>query len=195
MKRILPLAVAAAALAMVGFGCNPVASIQNKVDQKVGDAVASKVLSAASGGAVNVNSNDNGSYTFTDNKTGSSMAIGTDVKIPDTFPKDVPVYPGAKATSVIISKDTDGGASLTLSTSDTVQTVAGWYDTQFKNAGFSQDTNMTAGGMEIRGYSKATVKMELTVAAGDSDQAGSTISVTRTEDTSDSGDTSTDTGE
>src|SRR3989338_8122577 len=45
---------------------------------------------------------EKGKATFTDTKTGETVNIGGE-KLPDTFPKDFPIYPGAKIVSSVSS--------------------------------------------------------------------------------------------
>ena len=172
LSRVMPFVGALSAVSFMGFGCNPVASLQ----QKVGDAVTNKIVDSVTGGKVNVDSGSK-QVTYKDNTTGSSVAYGENVTIPADFPKDVPVYPGAKAIGVVMTKTGDQGASLTLKTDDDTAKVIAWYEDQLK-ASWKQDSSFTANDTEIRSYSKGTAKIALTVSPGDNDK-GSVISITK----------------
>jgi len=192
LKRTLPFVAVTAVVSLMGAGCNPLASVQEKVENKIGQSVANSIVNTASGGKVKMDGDDN-SVSFTDNKTGGSMAFGENVKIPDDFPKDAPVYPDAKAVGVIMSHTGDKSASLTLKTSDDVKTVLAWYEDQLKD--WKNDSSFTANNTEIRSYSKDEAQLSLTISPGDDDK-GSTISVTYTykekEEESDATDTTGD---
>ncbi len=176
-SSFLPLVASLAVLSLVGLGCNPMQSVQDKVSQKVGDSIASGILSQASGGKVDVNG-DNGNYTFKDNKTGASYAVGSNVTIPDAFPKDIPLYAGAKALTVEMGQASKSEASVTLQSNDDPQTVVKWYEGQLKD--WKQASSYSMSGSEIRSYEKGTVKLSVTILQG-GDSKGSVIQLSRTD--------------
>lgn len=179
LSFFVPLVVSLAALSFVGLGCNPMQAVQDKVSQKIGDSVASGILSQASGGKVDVNG-DNGSYTFKDNKTGASVAIGENVKIPDNFPKDVPLYPGAKTLTASMGQASKSEASVTLQVTDDPQTVVKWYENQLRD--WKQASTYSMSGSEIRSYEKGTLKLSVTILqSGDTATKGSLIELSHTD--------------
>lgn len=151
--NILPLIVATATLSFMGFGCNPFASIQEKVEKKIGEKVAEGTVGALTGGKVKMDAEGN-NFQFKDNKTGNSVAIGEDLKLPDDFPKEVPLYAGAKIKSVSMSKSGDKEATITLGMDDEPAKVATWYAETLKKAGWSEDSSTTMGKSEARSYKK-----------------------------------------
>ena len=177
-SSFLPLVASLAVLSLVGLGCNPMQSVQDKVSQKVGDSIASGILSQASGGKVDVNGNE-GNYTFKDNKTGASYSVGSNVTIPDNFPKDVPLYPGAKALTVSMGQASKSDASLTLQTSDDTQKVVKWYADQLK--GWKEASSYSMSGSEIRAYEKDTLKLNVTILQGSDTDKGSVITLSRSD--------------
>lgn len=177
-KCILPFAAALAAVSLMGFGCNPFASVEQKVSQKVGEKVAEGILNQASGGKVSVDAQD-GQYSFKDNKTGASYAVGENVSIPDTFPKDVPLYAGAKALTVSVGAAGEGDAGVTLQTTDDVATVTKWYEGKLKSDGWTQSSSATFNGSEIRAYEKGEVKLSLSVIPGGDEEKRSVITIGR----------------
>ncbi|MEK7533576.1 MAG: hypothetical protein AAB542_04035 [Patescibacteria group bacterium] len=62
---------------------------------------------------------EKGKATFTDIKTGETVNIGGE-KLPDTFPKDFPVYPGAKIVASLSNtqKETGNGFIVTFTAPD-----------------------------------------------------------------------------
>lgn len=175
MKHPHLLAVVAA-LSLVGVGCNPVAS----VEKKVGDAAAGAAVHALTNGQVDADVSG-GAVTMKDAQTGASVALGGDVKIPDDFPKDVPVYAGAKVVAVLSSKESDR-ASLGLQTADDAQTVVSWYETTLKGAGFTLAQSMSVSGSEIRLFKKDTVQIEVDVMTNADTKTGSDINVVRVDE-------------
>jgi hypothetical protein len=170
LKRTLSFATALAAVSFMGLGCNPLASVQ----QKVNDKIAEGVVNQATGGKVSVDTSKD-QVVFKDNKTGGSMAFGENVTIPDNFPKDVPVYPGARAIGIVMQQDGSKDSVLTLKSDDDVAKVMAWYADRLK-ADWKEDSSFTANNVEIRAYSKTSAKLSLTISPGDNDK-GSVISL------------------
>jgi len=163
-KFSLSGAVCLMALAGFGFGCNPFQSAQDKISEKVSEKFAEGVLGEAAGGKVDIDTNSN-TVNFKDNKTGSEMAYGDDVRIPGDFPKEIKIYPGSKANSVVLSRKDDQASSVTLVTSDSVADVAAWYDKQMAEASWKSGQSMSFNGVENRSYDKDKAHIALTVSS------------------------------
>lgn len=93
----------------------------------------------------NLSGLEQGKMTFTDTKTGAQVNVGSG-QIPDTFPKDFPVYPGAKVTSSLAGAQAgkNNGFWLTLSTPDSVDKVTSFYKTQLAANGWTVESTFTA---------------------------------------------------
>jgi len=61
------------------------------------------------------------------------------VALPEGFPKDVPIYPGAKVAASVKSQD---GMHVTLQTSDAAGKVSAFYKEQMKANGWEMKTTM-----------------------------------------------------
>lgn len=87
-----------------------------------------------------------GQLSFTDDKTGQKVDIGAG-KMPENFPSDMPVYPGAKvAGSMSGTGEKNGnGYWVTLSTSDTYDTVLSYYNDTLASNGWESENAMTLG--------------------------------------------------
>lgn len=103
-----------------------------------------------------------GGQTYTDTKTGATINLGVN-KIPDGFPKDFPIYPG----STIEASQVGQGFWLTLSTTDSIDKVASFYNTSLKASGWktiegstNNDTtqNMAISNDKLEGYVNITTK-------------------------------------
>jgi hypothetical protein len=111
------------------------------------------------------------------NKTGASTAFGDDVKLPDDFPKDALMYPGAKVTGVTLSR-TDGISGwVMLTTKDSAKTVADWYVKETKDKGWKEESSLTMNDAEIRSYSKGNAKISMS-ATPDTEKNETTLVVT-----------------
>lgn len=180
-KHIVPLVSVVAAISLMGLGCNPFQAAQEKMEQKVADSIAGGVLSKATGGNVNLDT-EKGQMKFKDNKTGSTVSIGENMEIPEDFPKDVPVYPGAKANSIMTST-TEKTANATLTSGDDAVKITKWYEEKFKGEGWTEENSSTINDVEVREYSKDQVKITLSIWPNkDEGKTGSFITLSRSEE-------------
>ena len=172
------LAGTVASLLFLGLGCNPGASISNKIGEKVAEGI----INQSTGGKASVDLGKD-KMVFKDNKTGSSMAYGENLTIPDDFPKDVPVYPGASVKGIVTSKEGGASYTLTLMSKDTNAKVIAWYQDKMKSDGWTEEASMSATGYETRSYQKDSLSIGLNVIGGDEqDQDRETsIMISRTE--------------
>jgi len=105
-----------------------------------------KVITDQTGVPTDLTQIDQGKLTITDPKTGAKLNIGEN-KIPEDFPKDFPVYPGASVTSSLSGNQGDqkNGFWLTLSTGDEVSKVVSFYEENLKKNGWTFDTTVGSG--------------------------------------------------
>ncbi|WP_394850627.1 hypothetical protein LZC95_24610 [Pendulispora brunnea] len=68
------------------------------------------------------------SFTFKGSKPGEEVTFGTTQKMPENFPADVPVYPGAKVMAAAASGQ--DAFSVTLTTNDPVAKVVEFYNSK-----------------------------------------------------------------
>ncbi len=179
LSKHLPLAAALAAVVLMGWSCNPFQAAKEKAEQKVADSIAGGILSKATGGKVDV-STDSGKVSFKDNKTGNTVAFGEDLKLPDDFPSDVPIYGGAKVTAVTTNKQ-EKSANVTLTSTDAKDKVMKWYEDKMKADGWEEKNSSTINEVEFREYTKGQVKIAVSVWPND-DKQSTFITVSRTEE-------------
>jgi hypothetical protein len=143
---ILPLSIV-----LAGFGCGQIAT----------EAIINREL----GGQGNVRLNDNTvSYT---GQNGETASYGENVTIPSDFPSDVPVYAGGTVIAVTNAAD---GASLTFTTSDSIDTVMTWYDSQLSD--WTKSADLAYSGSHTVQYEKDGVQIAVNASA-----SGDTTSV------------------
>jgi hypothetical protein len=164
------------ALVFFGFGCNPFQKAQDSINQKIGEKVTEGILEKATGGKVDVKK-DGEQVTFKDNKTGAVSAFGEDVKLPDGFPKSLPMYPGAKISGVTMTQEKEQSAWVMFSAGDEVKKVVDWYAQQTKDAGWKEDSSMTLGTMETRSYTKGNEKISLNASVNEDATKGKTTAI------------------
>lgn len=169
--KLVPFVIGLGALSFFGLGCNPFASLQQKVEEKVGQSVAEGVLGAATKGQVDLNKNN---VQFRDNKTGDFTAYGEDLKLPDDFPKDLQTPSGAKLIGVNLA-GTKKTASVTFDTTGDVASVVSFYKNLLEKDGYKESQSLSANGMEIRAYEKSGLKISFTAAPKDGGGATTTV--------------------
>jgi hypothetical protein len=86
-------------------------------------------------------------------------------KVPDDFPKDFPLYPGATVTSALTGSKTGNLNSfiLSLSTPDTAGKVTGFYATQLQANGWTTGDKTTGTDSETQNVSKKIMTGTLTI--------------------------------
>lgn len=105
---------------------------------------------------INVSDVEKGKMTFTDPKTGAKVDIGSG-KVPDNFPKEFPLYPGAKVTSALSGAESgkSNGFWLTMATPDSADKVTAFYKTQLATSGWTIEATYTAAGSTTETMSKS----------------------------------------
>ncbi len=183
MRTYKPFIAALGVLSLCGFGCNPFASFQAKINEKIGQTVTEKALEAASGGKASVDVS-NGGITVTDKQTGATAAYGADVKLPSGFPTDIPLYDGAKI-SVASNSATDGAVLAVLIYSSDTDGISAWYDSKFKAEGFTPDSETNASQSIFKVYKKDKVTMNMAMIGplkGDNNQTVIQVQISRQEE-------------
>lgn len=113
---------------------------------------------------INVSDVEEGKMTFTDSKTGATVDIGSN-KVPDTFPKDFPLYPGAKVTSSLSGAEAgkSNGFWLTMTTADSVDKVNAFYKSMLATSGWTIASTFTANDTTTQTMSKGSYNGTLAV--------------------------------
>ena len=180
-SRTLSLSLALGALSLLGLGCSsPSDAVKANIQQQVGQHVVSGLVGAASGGKVSLTSSGE-TATITDTKTGSVSAYGANVKLPDSFPKDVPV----PSNSTIMDATVDGtgkNAELGFKSTDSASTVASFYETSLTAAGWTKGQVISSPVAQQATYTKANATINVTVISPpDSTDKSTLVTINRTE--------------
>jgi len=99
---------------------------------------------------------DDDSFSVTTADGTFTTTGGKNAAVPDSFPKDVPIYPGAEIVSST-SMAQMGMASVQWSTADDTAAVVAYYKRELAANGWTEVTAMSQGGpkpMEMLSYSK-----------------------------------------
>jgi len=85
------------------------------------------------------------------------------VKMPEGFPGDVPVYKGSRAVQ---SMSTPEGASVTLMTADARPTVVAYYRSHLGDSGWVQESSMELPRNDVHTFKRKDSTLSLMVADG-----------------------------
>ena len=143
----------------------------DKLQEKLAQRAADKVVENASGGEVNVDSTKGGAVTVTDKKTGTVVQGGSAVKLPDGWPAAVPIYPGSTVRSAVSSA---GGKNVTLATPDSAAKVTAFYKSR---PNLPVESEMNLGTQQIIALKHGSKTVAITIGqAGTDTMVGITVS-------------------
>lgn len=145
--------------------------VSRYIARKAGEKLAEGIISAGTGGAVNVDSSNN-SVTISGN--GESISVGENATWPSTMPSDVPKYSKGKITSS--SKvDNENLKSWSVLVSETNQADFTAYKASLVSAGWKSEYESTDI-LQISQYTKGDYSLS---SAFDSSSGGVTLTVTK----------------
>ncbi|MBI5019213.1 hypothetical protein HZB58_02995 [Candidatus Gottesmanbacteria bacterium] len=134
----------------------------------VGKNLVEKAIESKTGVKTNISDLENGKMTFTDSKTGAKVNIGSG-EVPDTFPKDFPLYPGAKVTSSLSGAESGEGSGfwLTLATPDALDKVTAYYKKELAASGWNTESTFSANDTTTQGIKKGDWQGSLSIGKSD----------------------------
>lgn len=166
-KLVMVLVVVAVVLAGLYF-------LGRALSRKIGEGIAGRVLSGISGKNVKV---DSGGDKVTITGEGGKVAIETGGDLPDSFPKDFPVYPGAKLVNSFSAKGEEGdGVSVVWETGDSFDKVTDFYKKKLQEDGWKVESTFEQKDSFTSSFKKGEVGGFIGVTVGDGGKV--TISVT-----------------
>jgi len=123
------------------------------LSRKIGEGIAGSFLSGLSGKNVKV---DNGGDKFTITGEDGKVAFETGGGLPESFPKDFPVYPGAKLVSSFSAKGEEGdGVSVVWETGDSLDKVSSFYKKALTENGWKVESTFEQNGSFTSTFKKA----------------------------------------
>lgn len=162
--RIAPLALLpiVASLALETTAC-----------KRAAERMKEKAIERQTGGQVNIDSK--GGTTIITSDAGTFVA-GNGTKVPDDFPKTIPVYPGAKVDLAAKANNPNGKPAwtLTLETGDSKDQVVAFYEA--KMTGFKNASDMSLGDTDMSVWQSAGYDVTLMVNAAGNRKTAITIS-------------------
>jgi len=132
-------------LALIGIGITFAGKL---LFSKVGMGLVKKGIEEKTGMSISTEKGKEG-MTFTDKESGAEIQINADAKIPDNFPKDFPVYPGAKPSGSLSNSKDDTGFFLVLTSTDDAKKIVEYYAKQFPANGWTVKNTSDFGGVSM----------------------------------------------
>ena len=116
--------------------------------------------------------------TIKDSKTGAEINVG-EGKIPEGFPKDFPLYPGAKVSGNISGAENKAGKGfwLIMTTVDSADKVIAFYEANLPKSGWIVENTMNIGTSSTWEVTKGDMTGAVIVAA-DEKEKGTSIVIT-----------------
>lgn len=131
---------------------------------------------AAKDSGVNIDGK-NGNFSVT-NKDGDSATIGSNAKLPDGFPSDVPIY---EPSDVIASVKTGEGAySVSLLTNDSQEEVNDFYSTELQKNGWTSGDSAAQfnfSGGSASSFTKGDQRLSVIIASDPSNEKKTSITL------------------
>ncbi len=148
-------------------------SCVEKATEKAAEKALEKAIEKDSGEKVDLDlsKSEEGKFSVKSEDGEFNLQIGEDVKIPEDFPKDIPVYKGAKALGSMGMPG--GGTMLTLKTEDAVDKVSGYYKKAMVDEGWKITSNISMGPAVMMGCEKDGRSAMVNI--GTDEQEGGTV--------------------
>lgn len=166
-KLVMVLVVVAIILAGLYF-------LGRTLSRKIGEGIAGRLLSGISGKNVKVD-NQGDKVTLTGEGGEVSFEAGGD--LPESFPKDFPVYPGARLVNSFSAEGEEGdGVSVVWESGDSFDKVSDFYRKKLQEDGWKVESTFEQKDSFTSSFKKGEVGGFIGVTIGDEGKV--TVSVT-----------------
>jgi hypothetical protein len=136
-----------------------------KAEEKDADKVAEKAIEAHTGKAADLDIDKE--HMRIQTKDGEmSITSGKSAKIPDNFPKDIPLY---KGLALDMAMEVPNGYSLSYTTKDDMSKVSQWHLNEMTSQGWTKEASMEMGDKRMLVFKKGERGVNLVISA-DTDQ-------------------------
>lgn len=179
-------------LVYVGIGCLALIVIIGIIStiafkffaKKIGTGLVQSVIESKTGVKTNLQDLEKGKMTFTDEKTGTTIDVGS-TKIPDSFPKDFPIYSGMKLVSSLTGEKNLKGAGywLTFSSTDSFDKINAYYTSELPKNGWKESASYAAGGTSTKTVTKGALSGTLSITREDNTKETQVLIMLGTENT------------
>jgi hypothetical protein len=138
---------------------------REKAEEKVAEKIVEKAIAAQTGKKVDIDIDKESMQIKTEDGE-MTLTSGESAKIPDTFPKDIPIY---KGFVLDMAMEVPDGHSLSFTTGDDMPEVAKWYVDEMASRGWTKEMSMNMGTQEMLVFKKGERGVNLVISP-DNDQ-------------------------
>lgn len=170
-------------IAIVAIGCVGILIILSILMGTIGSVIFSKFglnfMKKAVENKTGVSLDTEGkTMTIKDKESGAEINVG-EGKIPTGFPKDFPLYPGAKVAGNITGTENKAGKGfwIMMTTTDTSDKVTAFYEANLPKSGWTVGSTMNIGPSSTWEVTKGDMTGAVIVAA-DEEKKGTSIVIT-----------------
>jgi len=134
--------------------------------KKAGTSLLQGFIENKTGVKTNLGDIEKGKVTFTDPKTGQTVNVGGET-LPETFPKDFPVYKGAKVVGSVSNTQagTGNGFLVTFTTTDSLDKVVAFYKSGLTASGWDTTSAFNSDAVQTWSITKGTQEGGVTISA------------------------------
>lgn len=128
------------------------------------------VIKNRTGIKTNLQDVEKGKLTVTDTKTGQTVNVGGE-KLPDAFPKDFPIYPGAKVVASVSNTQQGKGNGLlvTFTASDGLDKVVPFYKNGLSTNGWTITSSFDSDTLQTWAITKGTTEGSVSITTSATD--------------------------
>ena len=138
---------------------------REKAEETVAEKIAEKAIEAQTGKKADIDV-DKESMTIKTEDGEMTMTSGKAAKIPDNFPKDIPMY---EEYVLEMAMELPKGYSLSFTTKDDMSQVSEWYLDEMIDEGWTKEASMDMGDQKMLVFKKGERGVNFVIAP-DSDK-------------------------
>lgn len=139
---------------MAGCSCS------EKAEESIAEKAIEKAIEAQTGEKADIDV-DKESMRIKTKDGEMTMTAGKSAKLPDNFPKDIPLYGGAALDMVM---EVPQGYSISFATRDEVSKVSQWYLKEMSSQGWTKEASMDMGDQKMLMFKKDERGVNLVIA-------------------------------
>lgn len=141
-----------------------ISMVINFFAKKAGTALLQGTIENQTGVKTDLKNAEKGEMVFTDTKTGQTVNIGGE-KLPDTFPKDFPIYQGAKVVSSAsnIQQEKTNGLLVIFTTTDGLDKVVPFYKNGLNTNGWTITSSFDSDTVQTWAVTKGSLEGSVSI--------------------------------
>lgn len=141
-----------------------------------GKKAVEKTIESQTGGKVDINPD---SGTMNVNTKDGSISAGKEAKIPDTFPKDIFIYPDAQITFSMAGSNADKSFSVAYSTATSPEDAYSKYKDEMAKNGWTKESELDMGAQgKVLNFKKDSLSAGVTMGTSQNPESAGKTTIT-----------------